>query len=77
MIFSKKKKTCDRKINIVIDGLAIDEVKKTKFLGVIIDSKLNWKEHFSYISGKLSRSIGMIIRARHFLNKHGLIALWY
>ena len=64
-------------MNIVIDGQAIDEVKKTKFLGVIIDSKLNWKEHISYISGKLARSIGMIIKARHFLNKHGLIALYY
>ena len=76
MIFSKKK-TCDLKMNIVIDGQAIDEVKKTKFLGVIIDSKLNWKEHISYVSGKLSCSIGMIIKARHFLNNHGLIALYY
>ena len=43
MIFSKKKR--DLKMNIVIDGQAIDEVKKTKFLGVMVDSKLNWKEH--------------------------------
>ena len=64
-------------MNIVIDRQAIDEVKKTKFLGVIIDSKLNWKDHISYISRKLSRSIGTIIKARHFLNKHGLIALYF
>ena len=48
MIFSKKK-ACDLEMNIVIDGQAIDEVKKTKILRVIIDSKLNWKEHISYI----------------------------
>ena len=76
MIFSKKN-TRDLKMNIVTDGQEIDEVKKTKFLGVIIDSKLNWKEHISYISGKLSRSIGMILKARHFLNNHGLIALYF
>ena len=39
MIFSKKKR--DPKMNIVIDGQAIDEVNKTKFLVVMVDSKLN------------------------------------
>ena len=73
----QQEKTCDLKMNIVAEGQAIDEVKKTKFLVVINDSKLNWKEHISYISGKLSHSIGMIIKARHFLNNHGLISLCY
>ena len=73
----QQENTCDLKMNIVIDGQAIDKVKKTKFLCVIIDSKLNWKEYISCISGKLSRSIGMIIKARHFLNKHGLIASYH
>ena len=28
---------------IIIDGHKIDQVVKTKFLGVVIDNKLNWK----------------------------------
>ena len=27
----------------MIDGENIDEVEKTKFIGIIIDNKLNWK----------------------------------
>ena len=38
---------------ITIDGHEIDQVVKTKFLWVVIDNKLNWKEHVSLISGKI------------------------
>ena len=61
---------------ITIDGHEIDQVVKTKFLGVVIDNKLNWKEHVSLISGKISRSIGMIIKAKHNLNKDALMTLY-
>ena len=60
---------------ITIDGHKIDQVVKTKFLGVVIDNKLNWKEHVSLISGKISRSIGMIIKAKHSLNKDALMTI--
>ena len=37
----------------MIDGENIDEVEKTKFLGIIIDNKLNWKNHISHITGNV------------------------
>ena len=75
MLFSKHRSThIDAKITI--DGHKIDQVLKTKFLGVVIDNKLNWKEHVSLISGKISRSIGMIIKAKHSLNKDALMTLY-
>ena len=40
MLFTNKKRK-DHDINIMIDGTKIEEVKKTKFLGVIIDNKLS------------------------------------
>ena len=61
----------------VIDNESIGEVRRTKFLGVFIDNKLNWKDHISYISGKVSRGIGMIIKARNYLNQYGLLALYH
>ena len=30
----------------MIDGEKIDEVEKTKFIGIIIDNKLNWKKTY-------------------------------
>ena len=61
-----------------IDGEVINEVYKTKLLGVIIDNKLNWKDHISYMCGKIARGIGMIIKAMNYSNKDdGLTALYY
>ena len=74
MVFIKSKIIHD--LNIKINNESIDEIEKTKFLGVIIDNKLNWKEHIAYIAGKLSRGIGMIIKARHYLNKDALLSLY-
>ena len=64
-------------LNIKIDDQLIDKVEKTKFLGVVIDSKLSWKNHISLVSGKLSKSIGMIIKAREYLNRNALLTLYY
>ena len=62
-------------LNIKISDENIDEIEKK--LGAIIDNKLNWTKHISYIAGKLFRGIGMIIKARHYLNKDGLLSLYY
>ena len=76
MVFTNKNKRLDE-LNILIDGNKIEEVRKTKFLGVIIDNKLSWKDHVAHVVGKVSRGLGMIIKARNCLNKKGLITLDY
>ena len=53
------------------------EVEKTKFLGVVIDNKLSWQDHINYISGKIARGIGILIKAMAFLNKETLVTLYY
>ena len=45
---------------IKIDGHRIEEVRQTKFLGVILDNKLNWHAHCEYICGKMSKGIGTV-----------------
>ena len=48
MIFSNKSDVCGQ-IDIRIDGEPIQAVGKTKFLGVIIDKNLTWKDHILYL----------------------------
>ena len=43
MIFSRKKS--NHQLDLRIDNQKIDETSTTKFLGVYIDNKLNWKTH--------------------------------
>ena len=76
MVFSKRR-TRKTSLKLIIDGESIGEVQNTKFLGIIIDNKLNWKDHISYIAGKVSRGVGMIIKARNYLNRDGLMCLYY
>ena len=44
MIFQKKKKNIQI-LNLKIDNVNIDQVKEFNFLGLIIDTNLNWKKH--------------------------------
>ena len=64
-------------IDLSIDGHQIEQVLKTKFLGVIIDNQLTWKCHINYISGKIAKGIGVIIKARKLLDRETLISLYY
>ena len=43
----------EQNVNISINNCEIDLVYKTKFLGVVIDSKLNWKDHVATVKSKL------------------------
>ena len=79
MVFSKKNysKIPKPEINLKIDGEVLSVVTKTKFLGVIIDDKLTWNDHTNFISGKIGRGIGILLKARHVLNRETLITLYY
>ena len=45
---------------VQIQGNIIDHVNATKFLGIIIDNKLNWSDYINYIKNKISKSLGII-----------------
>ena len=75
MVFCKRKTPAD--MSIKIRNNEIGRVYFTKFLGVQVDHKLEWKEHINYISQKLSKSIGIISKAKRILNKSTLINLYY
>ena len=55
--------------DVMINNVPINKVEKTKFLGIIIDSKLNWKEHIALIRNKVSKGIGIINKTKGILNK--------
>ena len=63
--------------SILVNGTTLNPVKSAKFLGVILDDKLMWKEHVKQLKVKLKRSLGMIHRGKNLLNCHGLKMLYY
>lgn len=77
VIFHPQQKKPNCTIEISINNKSIKEVNSLKYLGIIIDSNLNWKEHISAISSKISRSIGILSKIRHYLNINTLKQLYY
>ena len=63
MLFSPKNSSATT-INITVEGIRLPQVFETKFLGVWIDSKLNWKTHIEKMISKIRKGIGLLNRAR-------------
>ena len=69
MIFGYKDKECTSSdFSLKIDGSELNRVFHTKFLGVYINSCLNWKTHTYQLSIKVSKILGVINRVRHVLS---------
>ena len=41
----------------------------TKFLGVFLDENVSWKNHINIVSTKVCKSIEVLYRSLHILNK--------
>ena len=63
MIFHRARIKTDS-IKIALGKSRIKQVPFTKFLGVIIDDKLNFDNHISYIKNKISKGLGILIKAK-------------
>ena len=55
----------------------VECVTKTKFLGVIIDNKLKWNDHITYVKSKISKTIGLFYKMRQYLGRTALVNLYY
>ena len=77
MVFHRGRRKLDCKIDLFIDNVKIKETLTMKYLGVIIDSKLNWINHITYVKEKVAKWIGIIRRARQCVNKKSLTNLYH
>ena len=73
VIFCPKQKKVNREISIKIYDTSanrycsVERKDFVKFLGVLIDCNLKWKHHIDFVSLKISKTIGILARLRHFL----------
>ena len=64
-------------LEIHIDGTIIKSKKNTKFLGVILDNKLQWKDHYEQLKTKINRNYSLLCKSKNLLNVHGMKVLYY
>ena len=46
----------------------IERIPSGKFLGVLLDENLSWKDHTKYNESKISKNIGILYKARDYLS---------
>ncbi|GFX64597.1 uncharacterized protein TNCV_1671331 [Trichonephila clavipes] len=56
------KSTVDQRINLKLGDVIIEEVHKIKYLGIIVDNKMQWKEHISYVYSKSEKILLGLLR---------------
>ena len=76
MVFHRSRRKI-YKGNILLDTTILSQVTFTKFLGVILDDKLKWTHHISYIKNKISKGMGIILKARKVLKQKVLLQLYH
>ena len=54
----------------------IEQVHHTKFLGVIMNDRLNWNDHIKMVCTKVNKNTGILYRTRKNLNTNTLLLLY-
>ena len=57
-------------------NVALECKEFVRYLGIIIDNNLSWKLHIDQVAIKMSRTVGLICKPRHFLPQHTLLTIY-
>jgi len=53
MVISGRKRKENKEISVYMNNKLVEQVEKIKYLAIIIDSKLNFREHVMYVSASV------------------------
>ena len=78
IIFRPKQKSIALNImSVLFDTKPLKRVSVVKFLGIFINENLSWKFHIDHVCNKISKSVGIISRARFVLPTNTKLSLYY
>ena len=65
--------------NLTSDLIAskLSLVQNARYLGVVFDNCLSFKNHITLLEKKLSRAVGILAKIKPFLNRKALLSLYY
>ena len=75
VLFSRKKKTQNHP-NISLNNVQVERASQQKHLGLLLDEKLNFKEHVDSTISKLDRGIAVLKKLRYSLPRKSLITIY-
>ena len=63
--------------SLFINDREIKRITSIKYLGVLIDEHLTWKEHITVIENKVSKNLSLLYRVRRVLGSTALKNLYF
>ena len=63
--------------NLQIGNKNIERVSSIKFLGVMLDEHLSWKDHIKIVENKLAKNIGLLYHVNQYLNESSLKTVYF
>ena len=76
-VIFKSKSLLNTYNTIKINNDLVKQVTFVKFLGVIIDEELTWKNHISSVLKTIIKCTGLIAKLRHYTNRNTLKLIYY
>ena len=77
VIFRSPRKQITKKMNFHLSGQKIRQKTCVKYLGVLIDEHLLFKDHIKFLKQKLNRANGILAKLRHHLPSDDILKTVY
>ena len=74
MVFPNR--SCDDTYTVCMNGLHLSRVFVTQFLGLHMDSKLEWNYHIDIVRNKVAKNVSVINRGKHVFTSSALYSLY-
>ena len=75
MLFHRRRIKTDN-LKLTIGQSTLKQTSQCKYLGLIIDNKLNWAAHIAHVKSKISKCVGILMKARPSLTRKCLLDLY-
>ncbi|KAG1664498.1 hypothetical protein GQR58_019790 [Nymphon striatum] len=77
LIISPSRKHKTNKVNLFINNTSIAQKDCIKYIGVLLDKDLSWKQHIQQVKLKISKGIGILAKIRHYVPQQILRNLYF
>ena len=74
---SKKDNIPLRLPNLNINGFTIERESSIKFLGVLIDETVTWRDHIHTVENKIGKNIELLHQGKHYLDDNCLEQIYF
>ena len=64
-------------LNVTLNNTVLNQSNSVKYLGMIIDSKLNFDTHIKKLAHQISKAVGIMFRLKQSMPRKALQALYY